>query len=174
MDISIRPETIKDYELIKAINDAAFGQENESRLVEELRKTALFKAELSLVAEVDNTVVGHILFYPVNIIDEEGNRYMTLCLGPMSVFPKWQRKGVGKKLMKESLLRAKIMRKNSVIVLGHPEYYPKFGFKKASEFNIKVPFDVPDEALMALELFPDAFTGVRGTVEYPEPYLNTV
>ena len=173
MEITIRPETPKDYKAIREVNDAAFKQENEGRLIEKLRKTNRFIEDLSLVAEADNKVVGHILFYPVAIVGS-GHRHETLCLGPMALLPEWQRKGIGRRLVEEGLLRAKTTGHLSVVVLGHPEYYPRFGFKKASEFNIKVPFEAPDEAVMAMELRPEAFKGVIGTVEYPRAYLEAV
>ncbi len=91
----------------------------------------------------------------------------------MCVHPDYQRKGIGSKLVKEGLKRAREKGYRSVIVIGHPEYYPRFGFSKASKFDIKAPFDVPDNAFMALELVENALENVKGIVEYPKPFLET-
>jgi len=165
----IRPERENDYTKIREVNDLAFGQENEGRLIEKLRQTEKFIPELSLVAERDDEVVGHILFYPV-IIRSSTAKFQTLSLGPMAVTPAYQRQGIGSQLVKEGLEAAKTLGHKSVIVVGHPEYYPRFGFKPASQWKIKAPFDVPDEAFLALELVKGELKGKSGTVEYPEEF----
>jgi putative acetyltransferase len=132
MVINIRKETEKDYEDIKSVNDKAFGQENEGKIVENLRKNEKYISDLSLVAEIDNKIVGHILFFPIKIISQE-NEYETLSLAPMSVLPNYQKMGIGSKL-------------------------------------IKLPFEVPDNAFMALELLPNSLKGKQGTVKYPKEY----
>ena len=171
--VIIRPESEKDYQVIKEINDAAFNQNNESLLIEQLRESPDFIPDLSLVAEMEGKIAGHILFYPVKIND--GNaEYITLSLAPMAVHPDYQRKGVGGKLITEGKRRAKAMRYDSIIVIGHPEYYPKFGFEKASCFNIRPPFDIPEVAFLALELNEGALKNIRGFVEYPQPYYNAL
>jgi putative acetyltransferase len=165
----IRPEKEYDNPRIREVNDLAFGQENEGRLIEKLRQTENFIPELSLVAERDDEVVGHILFYPV-IIRSAKAKYHSLSLGPMAVTPAYQRQGIGSQMVKEGLETAKTLGHKSVIVVGHPEYYPRFGFRPASQWTIKVPFDVPDEAFLALELVIDELKGKSGTVEYPEEF----
>jgi putative acetyltransferase len=165
----IRPEREKDYPKIREVNDLAFGQENEGILIKKLRQTEKFIRELSLVAELDDEVVGHILFYPV-VIRSAPLKFQTLSLGPMAVSPEYQRQGIGSQMVKEGLETAKTLGYKSVIVVGHPEYYPRFGFKPASQWKIKVPFDVPDEAFLALELVIDELKGKSGTVEYPEEF----
>ena len=173
MNITIRIENEKDYINIGEINNLAFKQKNEAFLIEELRKTKDFISELSLVAELEGKIVGHILFYPVKIKDREID-YVTLSLAPMCVHPNYQRKGIGSKLVREGLKRAREKGYGSVIVIGYPEYYPRFGFSKASMFDIKAPFDVPDNAFMALELVENALEDVKGIVEYPKPFLETL
>lgn len=171
MKIIIRQELKEDLARIKEINDQAFGQEGEGRLVNKLREKDQFISELSLVAETDETVVGHILFYPVKI-NSNLEKHTTLSLGPMSVLPKYQKKGIGGKLISEGLKRAKDVGFRSVIVVGHPEYYPKFGFTKASNWSIKVPFDSPDEAFMALEIVKGELQDKSGIIEYPLEFME--
>jgi len=171
MNITVRQELKEDYSRIKAINNQAFGQEDESRLVEKLRKRDQFIPELSLVAETNETVIGHILFYPVKI-NSSNQKHTTLSLGPMSVPPEYQKKGIGGMLINEGLKRAKDFRFRSVIVVGHPEYYPKFGFTKASKWSIKVPFEVPDEVFMALEIVEGELQDKSGIIEYPAEFME--
>lgn len=167
----IRPEIESDYSSITEVNDRAFGGPAEGRLVERLRNTADFHAELSLVAELDGQIIGHILFHPVVIRAVDSER-PALALAPMSVLPENQKQGIGSRLVEEGLRRAKQLGHKAVVVLGHPKYYPRFGFQPASSWSIKVPFDAPDEAVMALELESGALQGKGGAVEYPAEFLN--
>lgn len=167
--LKIREETENDYLKIREVNDLAFGQENEGRLIEKLRQTEKFIPGLSLVAEINNEVVGHILFYPV-IIHSATADFHSLSLGPMAVTPAYQRQGIGSQLVREGLKAAKTLGHKSVIVVGHPEYYPRFGFKPASQWKIKMPFEVPDEAFLALEIVIDDLKGKSGIVEYPKEF----
>ncbi len=171
MNIIIRQELKEDHTRIKEINDQAFEQEDEGKLVDKLRKKDQFIPELSLVAEVDKTVVGHILFYPGKI-NSANQKYTTLSLGPMSVLPEYQKKGIGGRLINEGLKLAKDLGFRSVIVVGHPEYYPKFGFTKASKWSIKVPFKVPNEVFMALEIVEGELQDKPGIIEYPAEFLE--
>lgn len=167
--LNIRPETKKDFSKITEVNDSAFGQENEGRLVERLRETENYIPELSLVAELDDEIVGHILFYPITIRSDT-SKFQSLSLGPMAVMPTLQRKGIGSRLVIQGLDAAKNIGHKSVIVVGHPEYYPKFGFKPASQWNIQVPFEVLDDAFLALELVEGELEGKRGTIECSEEF----
>jgi len=169
----IRPERENDILKIREVNDSAFGQKNEGILIERLRQTDNFIPELSLVAERNDEIVGHILFYPV-IIRSATAKYHSLSLGPMAVSPEYQRQGIGSRLVKEGLEAAKTLGHKSVIVVGHPEYYPRFGFKPASQWKIKVPFDLPDEVFLALELVIDELKCKSGTVEYPEEFNEAI
>lgn len=172
MNIIIRQELKEDLARIKEINDLAFEQEDESKLVDKLRQKDQFIPELSLVAEIDDTVAGHILFYPVKI-SSPNQKHITLSLGPMSVLPQHQKKGIGGKLINEGLKSAKDFGYRSVIVVGHSEYYPKFGFTKASKWNIKVPFEVPDNAFMALEIVEGELRDKPGIIEYPAEFMES-
>ena len=169
MYIIIRSESKEDYGHITRVNDLAFGQKHEGMLIDTLRKTDKFDPSLSLVALVKDGVVGHILFYPI-FIRSQDSEYVTLALAPMSVLPDFQRQNIGSKLVREGIHRAKGLGFTSVIVLGHPLYYPRFGFEPASKWNIKAPFDVPDNAFLALELENDALRNKRGIVVYPEEF----
>jgi len=171
--LKIRPETAQDLTKITEVNNLAFGQKNEGMLVEKLRQTDRFISELSLVAELEGRIVGHILFYPVTIRSAD-SEFTSLSLGPMAVIPELQRQGIGSRLVTEGLAAAARLGHRSVIVLGHPEYYPRFGFKPASRWNIKAPFDAPDEAFMALELVKDELAGKSGVVEYAGEFMEAV
>ena len=177
MSLTIRPETSSDYPGISEVNKLAFRQPAEGKLVEKLRKNPKFVSELSLVAEIEGKIVGHILFFPVKVKSvagdeeyEEYEEYETISLAPMAVHPEFQKQGIGGKLIKEGLEACRKLGYGSVIVLGHPEYYPKFGFEPASKWGIKDPFGAPGEAFMALELKEGALEGVSGVVEYPEEF----
>ncbi|WP_440946085.1 GNAT family N-acetyltransferase [Methanosarcina sp. T3] len=172
MSLKIRPETPSDYPAITEVSDLAFGQPAEGKLVENLRKNLKFVPELSLVAEVDGKIVGHILFFPIKIKSEAGKEKETISLAPVAVKPEFQKRGIGGELIKEGLKACLRLGYDSVIVLGHPEYYPKFGFEPAGKWGIKDPFGAPAEAFMALELKKGALEGAGGVVEYPEEFNN--
>lgn len=172
--VSIRQETPGDFFAVYKVNEAAFEQENESRLVDMLRKSDVFIPELSLVAELDGQIIGHILFTKLKIIEKNSITHHTISLAPMSVLPAYQNFGIGSALVKEGLEMAKSIGFESVIVLGHDKYYPRFGFQPASKWNITCPYEVPDEVFMALELVPGALTNISGEVEYPEEFDNAM
>jgi len=171
MDIKIRSEMKDDYNIITQINDLAFGGKDESQLIINLRKTNDFIPDLSLVAVVNDRILGHILFYPITI-ESINNTFPTISLAPMSVHPDYQRKGIGNKLVNDGLQKCKDMHFDSVIVLGHPNYYPKFGFIPASQWNLYSDFEAPDEAFMVLELKVKSLAGKSGKVVYPKEYLE--
>jgi predicted N-acetyltransferase YhbS len=115
--------------------------------------------------------VGHLLFYPISIKAAK-NTFPTISLAPMAVHPNYQNKGIGTKLVIDGLLRCKDLNFDSVIVLGHPEYYPRFGFKPASQWNLYSDFEAPDEAFLALELKENTLANKSGKVVYPKEYLE--
>jgi len=172
MDVLIRPEIQDDFLVIKAVNDAAFGKESESRLIERLREHPDFIPDLSLVAEKGERIVGYILFFPVAIVNKEA-RVPALALAPMAVVPGFQKQGIGGELIHEGLVRAWHEGFDIVVVLGHPGYYPRFGFVEASAYGIKPPFEAPKEAFMVLTQRLGVLDGVHGMVEYPPPYLES-
>ncbi|MGY3717781.1 GNAT family N-acetyltransferase [Sutcliffiella cohnii] len=177
MNIFIREEQTQDYKNVEQVIKSAFANvsisdQTEHNLVANIRNSGAYIRELSLVAIDKDTeqIVGHILYSKIAIINEE-HSIESLALAPVSVIPTYQKKGVGKLLIEESLRIASKQGYESVIVLGHPNYYPKFGFQKASRWGIKAPFHVPDEVFMALELKKDALKNVSGVVEYSKAFL---
>lgn len=169
MKVNIRAEQPQDYAAIRQVNDAAFEQENEGRLIGALRALPDFIPGLSLVAEAGNKAIGHILFFPAEIRGKQAV-HPTLTLAPMAVLPQYQGRGIGSLLVEEGLRRARQMGYGSVIVLGHEWFYPRFGFRPASHWNIRSPFPVPDAAFMAIELKKGALDNVKGVVRFAKPF----
>lgn len=167
--ITIRHETAKDYPGIAKVNDLAFGRKAESKLIETLRNENAFIPELSIITEVDKNIVGHILFFPAKITNEK-ETHNTLTLAPMSVLPEFHKQSIGKLLVIYGLQTARNLGHKSVVVLGHPSYYPKFGFEPASTWNITSPFPAPDEAFMAIELERGCLEPVSGKVSFPSAF----
>ncbi len=166
----ITPEAPEDKSPVYSLNAAAFGQENESKLIDLLRASEHFIPELSLVARSESGAVGHILFTKLKIEGPDGAAYDTLALAPVAVLPSLQHLGIGSQLVREGLKRAAELGYSSVIVLGHAEYYPRFGFEPASKWGIRTGYDVPDEVFMAVELKPGALAGKAGLAAYPEEF----
>lgn len=169
----IRAEKESDRAAVYQINVTAFERRAEAELVETLR--ACVQPLIALVAEVDATVVGHILFSPVSVSADHGLRVMGLA--PMAVAPAHQRQGIGSALVRAGLERCKALAFDAVVVLGHPAYYPRFGFLPASRFELRCEYNVPDEAFLAMELEPGAFErcihkGQGGVVKYHAAFNN--
>lgn len=141
----------------------------EQFLVERLRKSSAFIPELSLVAEIGNKIVGHILLTKLKIKNDQ-NEFDSLALAPVSVLQEYQGKGVGKMLIEQAHKEAKRLGYKSIVLLGHEKYYPRFGYQQADKFGIKLPFEVPKENCMVIELMEGGLNGVRGTVEYPKEF----
>jgi putative acetyltransferase len=165
----IRAEEPLDIEGIWAVNLAAFGRAAEADLVDALRDQA--KPLISLVAEEDGAIFGHILFSPVTLDAHLEIRIMGL--GPMAVVPARHRQGIGSGLARAGLDACKRLGVGAVVVVGHPTYYPRFGFTPASRFGLRCQYDVPDDAFMAMELNPDTLRYVAGTVKY-HPAFDSV
>lgn len=164
--MQIRVEAPPDLDGVFRLNEAAFEREGEARLVDLLREQV--KPVISLVAEETGDVIGHILFSPVLLSGHPELRIMGL--GPMAVAPKRQRSGIGSLLVRAGLEECKALGFGAVIVLGHPWYYPRFGFKPASLFGIGCEYEVPDEVFMAVELQPGYLEGRSGTVHYHDAF----
>ena len=168
--ITVRKEEPADTAAIRRINEQAFGRKAEADLVDLLREHD--KVILSLVAIAEDEVVGHILFREVSI--EAGERLITaIGLAPMAVLPKFQNCGIGSLLVEAGLDGCREAGHERVVVLGHPAYYPRFGFVPASRYGIKSEYDVPDEVFMALELHDAAFQGCAGVAKY-QPEFSAV
>ena len=170
--MQIRPERPEDREAVFNVNRLAFGQENEARLVDALRQSSAFIPELSLVALDGSHVVGHILFTRITV-GGGSQAHDALALAPMAVLPPFQKQGIGSALVRRGLEEARGLGHRVAIVVGHPDYYPRFGFVPAQPLGVLPPFEVPSEAFMALELQPRALRGIQGLVNYP-PEFNEV
>ena len=162
----IRPDTTTDHAAVRAVNEAAFGTSLEANLVEALRSKNL--TLVSLVADVDGKVVGHILFSPVSLADRPHLNVMGL--GPMAVAPDHQRCGIGSALVREGLKRCKDVGCRAVVVVGHPEYYPRFGFAPAARHALRSEYDVPADVFMVVELEAGALIGATGLVRYDDAF----
>ncbi|WPO77151.1 N-acetyltransferase [Flavobacterium sp. KACC 22761] len=176
MDIKIRQERKDDFESVFRLIEKAFEKEKysdhkEQFLVERLRKSDAFIPELSIVAEAENKIVGNILFTKLRI-KSESQTFQSLALAPVSVLPEFQGKGIGSKLILHGHEIAKILGYKSVILLGHEDYYPRFGYELCEKYNIKMPFDVPAENCMVLALIPEGLSGVSGKVIYPKAFFE--
>lgn len=158
----IRPATAKDKAAIYAVNALAFETPAEANLVDALREKA--HPTISLVAERQEKIVGHIMFSPISLPSHPAAKIMGLA--PLAVIPSYQRQGIGSDLVKAGLSQCKQQGFIAVVVLGHPEYYTRFGFAPATCFNIRSEYEVSEEALMVLELQPGALGGKTGTISY--------
>jgi len=163
MKIYIRPETKEDCSAIRQINRKAFHSDAEANLVDALRKSSV--EIISLVAECSGMITGHILFSEVKLEDRSPD--IRLCgLAPMAVLPEYQCQGIGSQLVIEGMKTCRQAGYSAVVVLGHPQFYPRFGFEPSVNFKIKSVFDVPDEVFMIKELCKDALTNCSGTIKY--------
>ncbi|MDR1119922.1 MAG: N-acetyltransferase [Dysgonamonadaceae bacterium] len=163
-----------DYAAIRRIHEQTFGRLDEAFLVETLRKEQGFLPDLSLVAVKNNIIVGHVLFFPVTIVTPEGKEETSLALASASVYPDFQRQGIGGKLIREGLSIAVRRQYRSVAVCGHADFYLRFGFRKASDFGIKSPFACSDETFLIRELQPQSLSALTGIVRYPSPFHRIV
>lgn len=161
--VQIRDAQSGDADAIGRLHVAAFGGDQEAKLVDALRSASA--VTLSLVAIQGSEIVGHILFSPVEIASGE-HSFDAIGLGPMAVVPDAQRRGIGSALVHAGLQRLREAGHDAVFVLGHPEYYPRFGFRRASDFEIAWEHEALDEAFMALELKPRGLAGRQGIVRY--------
>jgi len=164
----IRQEKPEDINDIHALNELAFGQPQEANIVDKLRINC--NSLLSLVAIENDNVAGHILFSPVKIEGQHGI-IRGMGLAPMAVLPKIQRKGIGTQLVKSGIKNLKKIQCPFIIVLGHPEYYPRFGFERASLYGIKCQWEgIPDDAFMILWLDKSMMNPASGLAKYRDEF----
>ncbi|RCJ18707.1 GCN5 family acetyltransferase [Nostoc sp. ATCC 43529] len=168
--MNIHRETVTDYPAIAQINTLAFGQDNEAKLVDKIRNSDRYIPELSLVAEIEDVVVSHILFSYIDLVDKK--TLQVLGLAPLAVHPQFQRQGIGSALIKAGLEIAQANKEAVVIVLGHPEFYTRFGFQTSVIYGIESPFPVPEEFFMVKPL-QNYHERYKGKVIYP-PTFNEV
>ncbi len=168
--VVIRPETPDDFDAVTQVNENAFGRPDEAKLVAALREQAY--PIVSLVAVRDERVVGHILFTPVIAEEALVTPGLLMGLAPMAVRLGNQRAGIGSQLVRTGLEACTTLGCAAVVVLGHPEYYPRFGFVPASTFGLRSEYPVPDEIFMAMELVPDALEACHGVIKYHPAFAD--
>ena len=166
MLIEIREERADDVAAVRNMNRRAFGQDQESNIVDALRANGA--ALLSLVATVNDRVVGHIMYSPLSI----GGNVTGAALGPMAVLPEHQRQGIGSKLVKVGNQKLKDAGYPFIIVVGHADYYPRFGFKRANEHGITCEWDLPDDVFMLLVLDQAKMKSVSGLATYRHEFSS--
>lgn len=169
--ITIREEQPDDISAIHRLNVAAFGQPQEAELVDLLRTNGA--ALLSLVATLNGRVVGHILYSPATVEMDDRN-IVGAGLAPMAVLPEYQRRGIGSRLVEAGTVRLRERGCPFIIVLGHPDYYPRFGFRSAREYGIGCQWEVPDNVFMVLVLDEAKMKGVSGLARYRDEFSGVV
>ena len=170
--IEVREETAADLPAIRQVNEAAFGQPAEANLVETLRVGC--KPFISLVALRSGLVVGHVLLTPVTLRSSQGELH-GMGLAPMGVLPEFQNQGIGSRLVRGGLARLRETECPFVVVLGHPDYYPRFGFERASLYGIRCQWEgVPNEAFMVLVFDRAAMPPDGGVAGYRDEFSDAV
>lgn len=159
----IRDERPSDIALVREVNRLAFEQDQEANIVDALRSNGA--ARLSLVAAIDDAVVGHIFYSPAFIGDVEGAG-----LGPMSVLPAHQRRGIGSQLVEAGNARLREQGCPFIVVLGHPGFYPRFGFRPARPIGVTCEWDVPDDVFMIAVLNEHQMRGRSGLARYRQEF----
>ena len=167
----IRHETPGDIDTIHAINTQAFGREAEAVIVDRLRKRGVLT--ISLVAIHENLVIGHIAFNPVTV-ESSAYSFEAIILAPVAILPAYQRKGVGSQLIKAGLEECRRLGHEVVVLVGHADYYPRFGFVPAGSKSLECEYEAPDEAWMVLELREGALAGRKGKVKFQPEFKDAV
>lgn len=161
--VTVRAETSGDIAAVRRVNELAFGRPNEAALVDALRHAS--DPYISLVAIESGQVVGHIFFSPVSI-ESQDTGPLAMGLAPMAVLPENQNRGVGSLLVREGMKECERIGCDLIVVVGHPEYYPRFGFVPANQKGLSCEYPVPPEVFMVVELKPGALSGNQGLVKY--------
>ena len=178
-NLTIRPETPSDHAAITRLNDFAFGRSAEGRLIENLRKLAEFDSRLSLVAELEGEIAGHVLLFPIrhtpiasgpSFLESDEKPVRILSLGPISVLPAYQKQGIGGQLIEAGHRAAHELGYSAVVLLGHASYYPRFGYAPAQKWGLTNQWKITGEAWMAIELIEGALDGMTGEMIYPEAF----
>lgn len=164
--IKVRAEVADDFNAIDVVNLSAFQGESEAQLVADLRKSPGFIPDLSLVAELNGRIVGHVVLSKVQLKSASGSTEI-LALGPMSVVPSQSHRGIGSELIEAAVARARPLCYPAIVVAGHPNYYERSGFKPATEWGVSCNLGIPRDALTAMELTDGALSD-GGEVVYPD------
>lgn len=165
--VLLRPFLPGDAEAVRRIHETAFARSSEADMVFDLAASPAYVPGLSLVAEVDGSVVGHAMSTRIHVVGSD--RTPCLALGPIAVDPAFQCQGIGSMLILHSHAVAKRLGEPCIVLLGSPDYYQRFGYRPAGPFGIRCPFEVPHDAWMVRWLALP--TTLEGVVEYPEPWL---
>lgn len=176
MNINIRLETQKDFSETEVITREAFWDVykpgcNEHLILHKLRQVPAFINELDFVAIYENRIIGNIIFSKAKVVNDNNREYEVLCMGPLSVLPSYQRKGIGSKLIKHSIICAKKLGFKAIIIFGNPNYYNCFGFVNAQKYNIRTSQGDNFDAFMALELYENSLKGIEGKY-YEDPIFQ--
>jgi putative acetyltransferase len=169
-DVIVRQETSEDIRAIDVVNLSAFQGDDEANFVTAIRQTPSFVPELSLVAEFGGRIVGHVLLFKVALVSSDGERNI-LALAPMSVVPSQSHRGIGSALVRAGVAKAGSLGYGGIVVIGHPDFYKRFGFENASKWGVRCPVSAPDEAVTAKELVAGGLEG-GGTVRYPRSFVE--
>jgi putative acetyltransferase len=172
----IRPEGRRDFTVIREIHVLSFGRENEATLVEKIRGSRDFIPSLSLVAEFEGRPAGHVLFSRIGIQppDPKLPQAVALALAPLSVHPDFRNKGIGSELVTQGLKTCRQHGYSLVVVVGEQSYYARFGFVPARPKGLEVPFPVPERSFLVAEIVPRPGSAIKGTVRYPQAFLDVV
>ena len=167
----IRKEIPGDEAAVRRVNDEAFGRKEEGEIFDKLRKRGALT--ISLVADEDGRLVGYIAFSPVTV-ESENSSFEATCLAPVAVLPAYQNKGIGSQLVKAGLEECCRLERDVVVLLGHPTYYPRFGFVPAKTKGLECEYEAPDEAWMVIELRDGALAGRQGKVRFQPEFGEAV
>lgn len=167
MDIEIRLEQLADYREVENLTREAFWDmhehgADEHLLAHKLRKSAAFVPQLDMVAVNSGRIIGNIMYSVAKVVQQNGTQHELLTFGPLSVLPAYKGHGIGSLLVRHTLELAGAMQYRGVVIFGHPEYYPRFGFKQAKDFGITTDKGENMPPFMALELYPEALLGIAG------------
>lgn len=165
--MNIRCETLLDYPTIAEVNTLAFKGKNEAQLIDKIRLSERYIPELSLVAEIDGKVIGHILYSYIDLVNEDTLK--VLALAPIAIHPQFHNKGIGSALITASLEIANTKREAIVIVLGYPSFYTRFGFVPSVSYEIESPFPVPSDVFM-VKILQNYEEKYKGKVVYPPAF----
>lgn len=167
--MNIHPEEFSDYAAITRVCDQDFKRKAEGILVNKLRAMDCFDPRLSLEAELNGKIVGYVLLLPIQVVSETGE-YRGLSLGPLAVLPVYQKQGFGSRLINTGHQTALDLGYQFIVLIGHPTYYPRFGYKMAASWGLRNPWGIQNEAFMVIELVEGALDQVSGLIVYPEPF----
>ncbi|GAB4406614.1 MAG: N-acetyltransferase [Microscillaceae bacterium] len=170
MKITIRPEEHSDFEPVRALNILAFNRTDEANLIDRIRDEKEYLPALSFVAVFETKIIGHIMLSKITIgVHSEG----LVALAPMAVLPDFQNQNIGSQLVVHAIAEAKKAGLSAIVVLGHPNYYPKFGFVRASLKGITCPYEgVPDESFLVNELYDNSLEGISGMATYSPAFTT--